>query len=73
MASADSGLVNKVRSLLKINGRAAARADFDDFVIRCNPKNRHQRTETERFHRFTHEDLLRRADLAAGQRTNGRD
>jgi len=36
------------------------RADLDDFVRSYNPANRHERTETERFHRFSYEDLLKR-------------
>jgi type I restriction-modification system DNA methylase subunit len=38
----------------------ASRADLDDFVRNYNPANRHERTETERFHRFSYEDLLKR-------------
>lgn len=37
-----------------------ARANLDDFVSCYNPENRHQRQETERFHRFSYEDLLKR-------------
>ena len=36
------------------------RADLDDFVRCYNPDNRHQRTETERFKRFTYEELIAR-------------
>jgi type I restriction enzyme M protein len=36
------------------------RADLDDFVRSYNPANRHQRTETERFRRFSYEDLIKR-------------
>jgi type I restriction enzyme M protein len=36
------------------------RADLDDFVSCYNPANRHQRAESERFHRFSYEDLLKR-------------
>jgi type I restriction enzyme M protein len=36
------------------------RPDLDDFVRSYNPANRHERTETERFHRFSYEDLLKR-------------
>jgi len=36
------------------------RADLDDFVRCYNPANRHQRTETERFHCFSYEDLIKR-------------
>jgi type I restriction enzyme M protein len=41
------------------------RADLDDFVRSYNPVNRHERVETERFHRFSYEVLLKRdkADL----------
>jgi type I restriction enzyme M protein len=36
------------------------RADLDDFVNNYNPANRHERAETERFHRFSYEELLKR-------------
>jgi type I restriction enzyme M protein len=36
------------------------RADLDDFVACYNPKNRHERTESERFKSFAYEDLLKR-------------
>jgi type I restriction enzyme M protein len=37
-----------------------ARADLDDFVRCYNPGNRHQRSEGERFRRFSYEDLIKR-------------
>jgi type I restriction enzyme M protein len=36
------------------------RSDLDDFVARYNPKNRHERKESERFKGFPYEDLLKR-------------
>lgn len=36
------------------------RSDLDDFVACYNPKNRHQRKESERFKSFTYDDLLKR-------------
>jgi type I restriction enzyme M protein len=36
------------------------RADLDDFVLCYNPKNRHQRKETDRFKSFAYRDLLKR-------------
>jgi type I restriction enzyme M protein len=36
------------------------RTDLDDFVHSYNPANRHERVETERFHRFSYEDLFKR-------------
>ena len=36
------------------------RSDLDDFVKCYNPKNRHERKETERFKAFTYDDLLKR-------------
>lgn len=36
------------------------RADLDDFVASFNPKNRFERTETERFKCFSYEELLKR-------------
>lgn len=36
------------------------RSDLDDFVACYNPKNRHERTESERFKPFTYEELTRR-------------
>ena len=37
-----------------------ARADLDDFVACYNSANRHQRQETERFKRYTYDELLAR-------------
>ena len=36
------------------------RSDLDDFVACYNPKNRHERKESERFKGFAYEDLLKR-------------
>ncbi len=36
------------------------RENLDDFVARYKPENRHQRVETERFHAFTYEELVKR-------------
>ncbi len=36
------------------------RTDLDDFVKCYNPKNRHDREETERFKSFTYEELIKR-------------
>lgn len=36
------------------------RSDLDEFVACYNPKNRHDRTESERFKCFTYEELLKR-------------
>jgi len=36
------------------------RSDLDDFVSCYNPKNRHQRKESERFKGFTYEELTKR-------------
>ncbi len=36
------------------------RSDLDDFVACYNPKNRHERKESERFKSFTYDDLLKR-------------
>jgi type I restriction enzyme M protein len=36
------------------------RSDLDDFVACYNPKNRHKRTESERFKSFTYDELLKR-------------
>jgi len=40
------------------------RADLDDFVACYHPENRHVRRETERFHSYTYEELLRRDKLS---------
>jgi type I restriction enzyme M protein len=40
--------------------RQLTRADLDDFVACYNPTNRHERTETDRFRPFTHEELIAR-------------
>jgi type I restriction enzyme M protein len=39
------------------------RTDLDDFVACYNPKNRHERKESERFKSFIYEDLLKRDTL----------
>ena len=36
------------------------RADLDEFVACYNPENRHQRVESERFRRFTYDELMAR-------------
>jgi type I restriction enzyme M protein len=36
------------------------RSDLDDFVACYNPKNRHKRTESERFKSFTYDELVKR-------------
>ena len=36
------------------------RSHLDDFVACYNPDNRHQRQETDRFHPFSYEDLIKR-------------
>ncbi len=36
------------------------RTDLDDFVACYNPRNRHKRTESERFRSFTYDELLKR-------------
>jgi type I restriction enzyme M protein len=36
------------------------RGDLDDFVRCYNPENRHKRTETERFHSFSYDELVKR-------------
>ncbi len=40
------------------------RADLDEFVTCLNPTNRFERTESERFHCFSYEDLLKRDKLS---------
>jgi type I restriction enzyme M protein len=39
---------------------ALKRTDLDDFVACYNPKNRTERTESERFKVFTYEELTKR-------------
>jgi hypothetical protein len=39
------------------------RIDLDDFVACYNSKNRHERKESERFKRFTYEELIKRDKL----------
>src|SRR5437667_236955 len=39
------------------------RTDLDDFVACYNPKNRHERKESERFKSFTYEELIKRDKL----------
>jgi type I restriction enzyme M protein len=39
------------------------RSDLDDFVSCYNPKNRHERKESERFKSFTYEELTKRDKL----------
>jgi type I restriction enzyme M protein len=46
------------RFTLKTN--PLTRADLDDFVACYNPENRLQREETERFRRFTYDELTKR-------------
>ena len=46
------------RFTLKAN--PLTRAHLDDFVASYNPEDRRERRETERFHRFSYEDLAKR-------------
>jgi type I restriction enzyme M protein len=39
------------------------RSDLDEFVTCYNPKNRHERTESERFKSFSYEELAKRDKL----------
>jgi len=39
------------------------RSDLDDFVACYNPRNRHERKESERFKSFTYEELTKRDKL----------
>ena len=39
------------------------RSDLDDFVACYNPRNRHERKESERFKSFAYEELLKRDKL----------
>ena len=39
------------------------RSDLDDFVACYNPKNRHERKESDRFNSFSYEDLTKRDKL----------
>ena len=36
------------------------RSHLDEFVACYNPENRHEREESERFRRFTYDDLVKR-------------
>lgn len=36
------------------------RSDLDDFVASYNPTNRHERKESDRFHRYTYDELTKR-------------
>jgi len=40
------------------------RKHLDDFVTCYNPENRHERKESERFHSFSYDDLLKRDKLS---------
>ena len=46
------------RFTLKTN--PLTRADLDDFVACYSPENRHERQESERFRRFSYEDMVKR-------------
>ena len=46
------------RFTLKTN--PLTRSHLDDFVACYNPENRHERQESERFHRFSYDDLMKR-------------
>ena len=54
-------------SVTIVNGEGKAekesplqRSDLDDFVACYCPENRHERTESERFRAFAHDDLVKR-------------
>jgi len=44
----------------RVDQNTLKRTDLDDFVACYNPKNRHERKETERFKSFTYEELIKR-------------
>ena len=50
-----------IGSILKEN--TLKRSDLDDFVACYNPKNRHERKESERFKSFAYEELTKRDKL----------
>ena len=43
-----------------LNAKTRERSGLDDFVTCYNPADRHQRQESERFKRYTYEDLIAR-------------
>ena len=43
-----------------------ARADLDDFVASHNPTDRYQRQESERFKRYTDDELMARDKVSVG-------
>ena len=46
------------------------RSDLGDFVACYNPKNRHERKESQRFKSFTYEELTKRDKLSATNSTS---
>src|SRR5436305_14398322 len=44
--------------------KTLTRSDLDDFVAYYRPENRHERAESERFHVFPYEELLKRDKLS---------
>ena len=46
--------------VVPVGANPLARADLDDFVACYNPEARQQRQETERFRRFSYEELMKR-------------
>ncbi len=50
-------------SAASVDQNTLKRTDLDDFAACYNPKNRHDRKETERFKSFTYEELIKRDKL----------
>jgi type I restriction enzyme M protein len=50
-------------NVLRDDGLSYERTDLDDFVARYNPKNRHDRQESDQFRGFGYDDLAKRDKL----------
>ena len=57
------GATGRTNKQFTLKENPLKRADLDDFVACYNPKNRHERKESERFKSFTYEELTKRDKL----------
>ena len=52
--------ISPERQRCSVDQHTLKRSDLDNFVACYNPKNRHERTESDRFKSFTYEELIKR-------------
>src|SRR5882724_3488985 len=59
----NGGATGRTNKHFTLKENPLKRSDLDDFVACYNPKNRHERNESERFKSFAYEELTKRDKL----------